>query len=113
MSSGLEWEESYSDAGADVIGINNRDLSTFEVDLATTERLRPLAGDGVLIIMQNGYASATGQQYLPSSSARRQGAAPGMGDNPPNPRPCCPGTSRSWQHCTTPTGRWPRKWRNA
>jgi len=35
-------------------------------------------GDGVLIIMQNGYASATGQQYLPSSSASRQGAAPGM-----------------------------------
>ena len=28
--------------------------------------------------MQNGYASATGQQYLPSSSASRQGAAPGM-----------------------------------
>ena len=35
-------------------------------------------GDGVLIIMQNGYASATGQQYLPSSSASRHGAAPGM-----------------------------------
>ena len=35
-------------------------------------------GDGVLIIMQNGYASATGQQYLPSSTASRQGAAPGM-----------------------------------
>ena len=34
--------------------------------------------DGVLIVMQNGYASATGQQYLPSSSASRQGAAPGM-----------------------------------
>jgi len=25
-------------------------------------------GDGVLIVMQNGYASATGQQYIPSSS---------------------------------------------
>jgi indolepyruvate ferredoxin oxidoreductase beta subunit len=30
--------------------------------------------DGVLVIMQNGYASATGQQYLPSSSAQRAGA---------------------------------------
>src|SRR6516165_11690305 len=30
-------------------------------------------GDGVLVIMQNGYASATGQQYLPSSSAHRAG----------------------------------------
>jgi indolepyruvate ferredoxin oxidoreductase alpha subunit len=34
--------------------------------------------DGVLIVMQNGYASATGQQYLPSSAASRQGPAPGM-----------------------------------
>src|SRR3979411_3553296 len=31
-------------------------------------------GDGVLIVMQNGYASATGQQYLPSSPAGRNGA---------------------------------------
>src|SRR5262249_35768597 len=35
-------------------------------------------GDGVLIVMQNGYASATGQQYLPSSSKSRIGSAPGM-----------------------------------
>jgi len=35
-------------------------------------------GDGVLIVMQNGYASATGQQYIPSSAASRQGPAPGM-----------------------------------
>jgi indolepyruvate ferredoxin oxidoreductase, alpha subunit len=35
-------------------------------------------GDGVLIIMQNGYASATGLQYVPFSRASRQGAAPGM-----------------------------------
>ncbi len=35
-------------------------------------------GDGVLIIMQNGYASATGQQYLPSSKASRLGAPLGI-----------------------------------
>ena len=29
-------------------------------------------GDGVLIVMQNGYASATGQQYLPSSDGQPQ-----------------------------------------
>jgi indolepyruvate ferredoxin oxidoreductase alpha subunit len=34
-------------------------------------------GDGVLIVMQNGYTSATGQQYMPSSPAGRNGA-PGM-----------------------------------
>ena len=35
-------------------------------------------GDGVLIIMQNGYTSASWQQYMPSSKASHQGAAPGM-----------------------------------
>jgi indolepyruvate ferredoxin oxidoreductase alpha subunit len=35
-------------------------------------------GDGVLIVMQNGYASATGQQYIPSSTTSRTGAVPGM-----------------------------------
>jgi indolepyruvate ferredoxin oxidoreductase alpha subunit len=34
--------------------------------------------DGVLIVMQNGYTSATGQQYMPSSTASRHGPAPGM-----------------------------------
>ncbi|MEP7030359.1 MAG: indolepyruvate oxidoreductase subunit beta family protein [Pseudolabrys sp.] len=35
-------------------------------------------GDGVLIVMQNGYASATGQQYIPSSITSRDGPVPGM-----------------------------------
>ena len=35
-------------------------------------------GDGVLIVMQNGYTSATGQQYMPSSKMSRSGDAPGM-----------------------------------
>jgi indolepyruvate ferredoxin oxidoreductase alpha subunit len=35
-------------------------------------------GDGVLIVMQNGYASATGQQYIPSSAANRSGASTGI-----------------------------------
>src|SRR3954470_11794376 len=35
-------------------------------------------GDGILIVMQNGYASATGQQYLPSSAANRIGSPTGM-----------------------------------
>jgi indolepyruvate ferredoxin oxidoreductase alpha subunit len=35
-------------------------------------------GDGVLIVMQNGYASATGQQYIPSSVTGKAGGAPGM-----------------------------------
>jgi len=35
-------------------------------------------GDGVLIVMQNGYTSATGLQFMPSSKASRDGAAAGM-----------------------------------
>jgi indolepyruvate ferredoxin oxidoreductase alpha subunit len=35
-------------------------------------------GDGVLIVMQNGYTSATGQQFMPSSVAARGRAASGM-----------------------------------
>jgi indolepyruvate ferredoxin oxidoreductase, alpha subunit len=35
-------------------------------------------GDGVLIVMQNGYTSATGQQFMPSSKGSRQDDAPGM-----------------------------------
>src|SRR5581483_3506606 len=35
-------------------------------------------GDGVLIVMQNGYASATGQPWIPSSTTSRSGVPPGM-----------------------------------
>jgi indolepyruvate ferredoxin oxidoreductase alpha subunit len=35
-------------------------------------------GDGVLIVMQNGYASATGQQYIPSSAGNRGGPPTGI-----------------------------------
>lgn len=35
-------------------------------------------GDSILIIMQNGFTSATGQQYIPSSAAGKGGRAPGM-----------------------------------
>ena len=35
-------------------------------------------GDGVLIVMQNGYTSATGLQFMPSSKTSRTGAPAGM-----------------------------------
>ena len=40
--------------GARLVGINNRDLHTFAVDLATTERLAPMAGPGVTLVGESG-----------------------------------------------------------
>jgi indole-3-glycerol phosphate synthase len=41
-------------AGAELIGINNRDLRTFDVDLATTERLRPLIPNDKVVVSESG-----------------------------------------------------------
>lgn len=41
-------------AGAEIIGINNRDLRSFEVDLATTERLRPLIPAERTVVAESG-----------------------------------------------------------
>ena len=46
------------DAGATIIGINNRNLETFVIDLATTEQLAPLAPKGTLLIGESGLHSA-------------------------------------------------------
>ena len=40
--------------GYSVLGVNNRDLTTFEVDIATTLRLRPLAGESVPVVSESG-----------------------------------------------------------
>ena len=44
-------------AGARVIGVNNRDLATFAVDVARTEAVLPvLAGSGVTVVSESGIA---------------------------------------------------------
>ena len=42
------------DLGATLIGINNRNLTTFEVDLGTTERLSEEVPEGVILVCESG-----------------------------------------------------------
>jgi indole-3-glycerol phosphate synthase len=41
-------------AGADLVGVNNRDLTEFTIDLANSERLRPLIPAGIGTVAESG-----------------------------------------------------------
>ncbi len=55
------------DAGAEIIGINNRDLRTFVTDLATTEQVAPLVPPGRIVVSESGISDR--------GDVRRVGAA--------------------------------------
>jgi indole-3-glycerol phosphate synthase len=46
--------ETAVDAGAEIVGINNRNLRTFETSLAVTERLAPLVPNGRIVVSESG-----------------------------------------------------------
>ncbi|HEU0100098.1 MAG TPA: bifunctional indole-3-glycerol-phosphate synthase TrpC/phosphoribosylanthranilate isomerase TrpF [Allosphingosinicella sp.] len=50
--------------GAEIIGINNRNLDTLKVDLATTERLSALVPPGTLVIAESGISSRSDVERL-------------------------------------------------
>lgn len=57
-------------AGARIIGINNRDLRTFTVDLGTTERLRPRIPAEYVVISESGIHSAADVERLRASGVQ-------------------------------------------
>ena len=52
------------DANASIIGVNNRDLSTFTTDLSVAERLRPLIPDGIVTVAESGVTSVEGASRM-------------------------------------------------
>ena len=53
-----------------LIGVNNRDLRHFVTDLATTERLAPLAPEGTLLVAESGINTHADLQRLEKCGAR-------------------------------------------
>ena len=51
-------------SGAQIIGINNRDLKTFSVDIGTTQRLRPLVPKDKTVVSESGISRRQDMAYL-------------------------------------------------
>lgn len=77
-------------AGAGIIGVNNRNLKTFEVDITTSARLRRLIPENILFVSESGIRTAEdvrklrenktdavliGETFMRSSDKKRQLAA--------------------------------------
>jgi indole-3-glycerol phosphate synthase len=56
-------------AGARVIGVNNRDLRTFDVDLGLTERLRKAIPADVLVVAESGIHSVDDARRMREAGA--------------------------------------------
>jgi indole-3-glycerol phosphate synthase len=56
-------------AGAGIIGINNRDLRSFHVDLAVSERLAPLCPPSAVIVAESGIFTRGDVQRLANAGA--------------------------------------------
>ena len=61
--------EAALDAGADVVGINNRDLGALEVDLSTFERLAPLVTDDVTLLAESGVTAVADARQMRAAGA--------------------------------------------
>ena len=61
--------EAAVEAGAQVIGINHRDLKTFSVDLGMTERLRKLVPKEVVLVAESGIHTAADARRMREAGA--------------------------------------------
>lgn len=60
----VETERSLKLKDVKLIGINNRNLATFEVSLETTERIRPMISDGIAVVAESGIFTASDVERL-------------------------------------------------
>jgi indole-3-glycerol phosphate synthase len=56
--------------GATLVGVNNRNLRTFEIDLATTERLAEIAPKQALLVTESGIFAPDDVRRLEQVGAR-------------------------------------------
>jgi indole-3-glycerol phosphate synthase len=56
--------------GATLVGVNNRNLRTFETDLAITERLAQATPDNALLVTESGIFTALDVTRLERAGAR-------------------------------------------
>jgi indole-3-glycerol phosphate synthase len=57
-------------AGASLFGINNRDLHSFKVDLATTERIRPMLPEDAIVVAESAVHTKADVQRLKAAGVR-------------------------------------------
>ncbi len=65
-----EMERALSCLKSTLIGVNNRNLKTFEVDLANTERLATMAPDEVLLVCESGISTHSDCERMAAAGVR-------------------------------------------